>query len=269
MSVTPTKAAIRLTKVWRATCEESEWFPVGCRKITTILGIKVRGESMGKEFQGGLFLEDGLKAILYNEDISEEGRKNFTIAHELGHYSVHKDKKDLQCSMADLNDFSSGPHPAGIEQEANSFSAMLLMPPNDFRRQTKGRQLTLSLLGELADHRYQTTLMATTIQLIDLTSEPVAVVCIRAPDNRIEWARRSSSMKQTGCWLENGRKLPSAAITGNRNGHFVNSDVWLDERYADRWVIFQSIIHMPSYKQTLVVLHASSEEGAADLWDDV
>jgi len=34
----------------------------------------------------------------------EEGRKNFTIGHELGHYSVHKDKKELRCSMADLNE---------------------------------------------------------------------------------------------------------------------------------------------------------------------
>lgn len=269
MSITPAKAATDLTKVWRATREEPDWFPVDCHEIATELGIKVHGESMSKEFQGGLFLEDSLKAILYNEDIKEGGRKNFTIGHELGHYSVHKDKKELRCSMADLNDFSSGPHPKNIEQEANSFAAMLLMPANDFRNQTKGKQLTLSLVGKLADHRYQTTLTATTIRLIDLTSEPAAIVCVRAHDNRVEWTRRSSSMKQTGFWLEKGRKLASEAVTGNRAGCFVDSDVWLDEGYADRWAFFQSVIHMPSYGQTLVLLHASSEEGAAGLWDDV
>lgn len=269
MSITPTKAAIQLTKAWRATREESEWFPVNCRKIATGLGIKVHGESMGHEFQGGLFLEDDLKAILYNEDIKEEGRKNFTIGHELGHYSLHKNKKELRCSMADLNDFSSGPHPANIEQEANSFAAKLLMPVDDFCRQTKGKQPTLGMLGKLADDRYRTTLTATTIQLIEITSEPVAIIRVCAGDNRVKWVRRSDRMKQTGFWLDKGRELPLEAVTGDRAGRFVDSDVWLDERYADRWVLFQSIINMPSYGQVLVLLHASSKEGAADLWDDV
>lgn len=267
MNLTPAKAAIQLTKVWRGTREECEWFPVDCREIATSLGIKVHGEPMGEDFQGGLFLEGGLKAILYNEDIREDGRKNFTIGHELGHYSVHKDRKELRCSMADLNDFSKGPHPGNIEQEANQFAAMLLMPSDDFRQHTKGRQLTLGMLGELADSRYQTTLTATTIRLVELTSEPVAVVCVR--DARVAWMRRSDRMKQTGFWLRKGEKLSLEALAGCREGGFVDTAAWLDERNASRWSLLQSAIDMPGYGQTLVLLHASSEEGAADLWADV
>jgi len=54
-------------------------------------------------------------------------RKTFTIAHELGHYLMHKDiKKEFYC-----NDIFRANNTA-IEIEANNFAAELLMPEKSF-----------------------------------------------------------------------------------------------------------------------------------------
>ena len=147
VSISPTRTAIQILKAWYGSRPESERFPVDCRLIANGFGVKVQGGDLGGEFEGGLFINGELKAIIYNENITEAGRKNFTIGHELGHYFLHRDRKELKCSMDDLTEFSPKPHPGNIEQEANCFSANLLMPTDDLRRQLKGQEVTLGLAG--------------------------------------------------------------------------------------------------------------------------
>jgi hypothetical protein len=103
--------------------------------------------------------------------------------------------------------------------------------------------------------------------MLEITSEPLAL--IRVKNSRVEWFRRNDRMTQTGFWLRKGCTLPAEAIMGNRDGRQVNAGLWLDERRADRWTIIQSVIDMPSYGQTLILLHAISREYEKDVWDDV
>ena len=107
-------------------------------------------------FEGCLYIGDGLKAIIYNDNIVEAGRKNFTIAHELGHYSLHANNSDLKCSINDLNNFGDiPPHGENIEREANVFAANLLMPGIDVGRQLQGKRIDLRLIERLSN-RYGT-----------------------------------------------------------------------------------------------------------------
>jgi len=263
--LTPTQAAIQLTKLWRDNRPESRpVYPVDCRFIAEGLGIKVHGDdSLGDEFEAALILEADLKAILYNDNIREEGRKNFSIAHELGHFSLHRNQGDFHCSMDDLNEMQ--PHPKGIEQEANAFAATLLMPADDFRDTLALRTPTLEVVSELAS-RYDTTLTATAYRILELSKvSPVAVVRVRR-NQVIGWSR-SEGMRKTGFWLEKQQSIPDSALCMDRGGQVVDSELWLKPGYAGRWELTQSAVWMPYYDQTLVLLSARSAE-LKDEWCD-
>ncbi|OAB46574.1 ImmA/IrrE family metallo-endopeptidase [Paenibacillus antarcticus] len=75
-------------------------------------------------FCGMLILDESEKTIVHNSSHSEE-KRNFTIAHELGHYYLHKDKQsqfvDETTNMLDNSNLI-------FEQQANAFAAELLLP---------------------------------------------------------------------------------------------------------------------------------------------
>lgn len=62
-----------------------------------------------------------------------EGRKRFTICHELGHYVIHQDDVEptVFCRRVEVSEGSGGEGPVGraaIEREADAFAAAILMP---------------------------------------------------------------------------------------------------------------------------------------------
>ena len=63
-----------------------------------------------------------------------EGRKRFTICHELGHYVIHQDDVEATvfCRKVEVSedpDEDEGEEPrSGIEREADAFAAAILMP---------------------------------------------------------------------------------------------------------------------------------------------
>lgn len=76
--------------------------------------ITIQGEAMDPEFEGALFNlnadEPGKRnwAIIYNQAISSAGRIRFTLAHELGHYLVHRHlQPSFNCSEVDTTQWDS------------------------------------------------------------------------------------------------------------------------------------------------------------------
>lgn len=78
--------------------------------------------------------KNGQLYIMISKSLDNTGRRNFTIAHELGHYFLDHLKK--ASFLADLNNTISEnnavAHP--IEREANYFATCLLMPEEKIRR---------------------------------------------------------------------------------------------------------------------------------------
>jgi len=105
-------------------------------------------------FEGALYPANaGRKGwgIIYNNRISSPGRINFTLAHELGHYLLHRlqfpDGK--ACNQDEVARWDSPE--ARIEQQANEFAANLLMPLDDFRRLIPEKAIAdLDMLSECA-----------------------------------------------------------------------------------------------------------------------
>lgn len=74
---------------------------------------------------------NGQAYIMVNNNISIDGRRNFTIAHELGHYFLCHQLKDAQCFDSDI--FEDGTAIDTIEREANYFASCLLMPESKIK----------------------------------------------------------------------------------------------------------------------------------------
>ncbi len=258
----PTAAAIQLTHVWRQICPNRNPYPVDCGTLAEALNIQVHGEPIDDEFEAQLRIRDvkGVKrrAIIYNENIREEGRKNFCISHEIGHSSCHADQEEFFCSSKDLNDMA--PHPQNLEQEANLFAATLLMPADDFRDRMKNQPPTLATISRLADERYNTSLTATCTRLLDLSPTAHYGMVIVHDNTVVRWAT-SKEMRWTGFGFGKGHKVPAAGLVHNRNGEQVDSEVWLNEKNAPHWELTQSSIHMPYYDQILVLISAERADG--------
>jgi hypothetical protein len=100
--------------------------------ITAVIGRALPG------FDGALFKAPAGKkgwGIFYNDAISSRGRINFTLAHEFGHFLLHRQDhpNGFQCSDQDVVRWDAAYRQ--IESEANVFAANFLMPFDDCRRQ--------------------------------------------------------------------------------------------------------------------------------------
>lgn len=102
---------------------------------------------------------------------SHEGRRRFTIAHEIGHFVLHQQSAIDRTTLR--KDFTVWTK-ASEEAEANYFAAELLMPAYMFREKCVGVP-SIKLLDSLATE-FRTSLLATAFQYWEYTAEPVALV---------------------------------------------------------------------------------------------
>ncbi|WP_444930462.1 ImmA/IrrE family metallo-endopeptidase [Microbulbifer sp. SSSA002] len=236
------KSAIQLSKVWIATHPDSP-FPVKCEEIAKECGIQVASQVFEDDFQACLVIEDELKAIIYNSSIKEQGRVNFTLAHELGHYFLHKDNLNLRCSIEDLNNFGDlAPHGNDIEREANVFAANLLMPGTDIRQRIHQKPLSKLLLEELHD-LYETSMTATACRAVEKHNQAAAVIMLDS-SCKVIWSYKNSYFNSF--YLRKGKEISLGS------GVLASASDWGMREFDQD--MHQSIIEMPNYSSILVVL---------------
>lgn len=174
-----------------------------------------------KGFEGGLFWlkERKVWALLYHPHPDLPGRSNFTVAHEFGHYVLHRKLQEaFQCSQS----ATLGIIGAKIEREADQFASYLLMPIDDYTQQVLGRRITLDLLGECAD-RYGVSLTAAILKWLEFTDQPAVAVMGR--EGMLHWWKASASAKKhTFGVLHEGMELPSGSLAVNPDQVFSTAD---------------------------------------------
>lgn len=230
--------------------------------------ISIRGEAMDPEFEGGLFNLDagedgkGNWAIIYNRTITSAGRIRFTLAHELGHYLVHRQlQESFSCSEADMTHWDA--EERQIEVEADLFASYLLMPIDDYRKQVAGTAIDLDVLGGCAD-RYGVSMTAAILKWLELT--PQRAVLVMSRDGIVQWTRGSESGKWLSMALNkkqsNGtrRALPSGCATRlttgsnvDRQGTPMEARVWFPDEPAGM-VLREMRIVSDLYRQTMTLL---------------
>ena len=100
--------------------------------------------------EGELVFKDGIGIISVDKKIADGGQKNFTIAHELGHY-FNSGKKDGSyfCSGLDIRGIKQN---ISAEVDANDFAAELLMPAEWFINFAKGKKFKRKFLKNLRNN---------------------------------------------------------------------------------------------------------------------
>ncbi|WP_209428321.1 ImmA/IrrE family metallo-endopeptidase [Pararhodobacter sp. SW119] len=194
--------------------------------------------------------------IIYNETIRSPGRRNFTLAHELGHYLLHRQAHPggLECSNRNMADWDVGRNK--IEGEANTFASYLLMPLDDFRARIKGRLVDMDVMNELAD-RYRVSLTAAILKWLTITNKRAMIVV--GKEGFIDWAWSSEPLIKSGIYYaarQNVIELPPASLAAKevdwdtgRYGHRHPAGVWLGAEPVHEMTVFS-----PSNEMTISLL---------------
>ena len=110
---------------------------IDVKKVAESKNIRLEYIPMESSISGYLRQENGEWIIGVNS-IHNPKRQRFTIAHELGHFYMHKDKNvDFECFLArnfEDTTFFRNTDNSSIEYSANEFAANLLMPEDSIRK---------------------------------------------------------------------------------------------------------------------------------------
>lgn len=102
------------------------------------------------------------------------GRERFSLAHELGHWHLHRGRS-FQCRVDDQSTNLSSNRV--LEKEADSFAAHLLMPTPIFKPAiAQFKHPTFQQLTQVAG-TFETSILATSLRLAGINAVPVIVAC--------------------------------------------------------------------------------------------
>ena len=164
--------------------------------ISRIIGDSLPG------FDGALYKAPAGKkgwGIFYNNQIRSTGRISFTLAHEFGHYLLHRlaYPDGIRCGEQDFVQWDS--EYGQVEHQANVFAANLLMPLDDFRRLVSSDSgIDLDVISDCSE-RYRVSLIATALRWLSYTEKRAVLVVSR--DGFILWARSSAKALRTGAFF--------------------------------------------------------------------
>lgn len=186
------------------------------------------------------------------------GRRRFTIAHEFGHYLLHRKKypNGIHSSEADVD----GRTKLEVEREANEFASWLLMPLDDFRKQISPTDKPdFDAIGHCAD-RYEVSLVAAVLRWLRYTDR--RAVFITSVDGYVRWAWSSDAAFKTGVFIRTSRgpvELPAGSAVAQeqftpeaRGGIDHPSSVWFNEAArehsfrSEQYDTAYTLVHLPN-----------------------
>lgn len=281
MPTTPQGWAIRLTQILslHQAAHGLPRFPVDVAALAQDFSRQVFPEAP-ISMVGGLNLSKGVEGVLmprpdgsgewgiiYNESIRSAGRRNFTLAHELGHYLLHRQDHPggLQCTNRNMVDWDGARN--RIEAEANTFASYLLMPLDDFRAQIKGRAIDIDVMTELAD-RYAVSLTAAILKWMTITDKRAMIVVSK--EGFIDWAWSSQPLLRSGVFYAARQtviELPARSLAARevdtdtgRHGERHEPGVWLGNEPVHEMTVFS-----PTNEMTISLL--SYPDRAPSRWE--
>jgi len=143
-----------------------------CRK----LNLEVHAHPF-ESCEGVLLVTNQEQRILINSSKAST-RNRYTIAHEIGHYSMHipiDGNRIFKCSKDQIG--SDRQVSEKEESEANSFASALLMPAKIFTKNKQFLNPSWNSLNQMAT-AHEVSLIAAATRYIDLTSESMWLIVV-------------------------------------------------------------------------------------------
>lgn len=146
-------------------------FPRNIVYICKQLGITVQETTQFPDNISGMIFKENDKYFILVNKFHSIGRKSFTIAHELGHFILHKKLLDERSELVSLIKSNDKDCPAlarglsynTLEKEANQFAANILMPESEFKIKCENA----NSIEEVAEY-FGVSVQAATIRANDL-----------------------------------------------------------------------------------------------------
>jgi len=110
---------------------DSMAFPINLNKVVDAYGLTIKQGTFEDDDLQGAF-DRASKTVYLSKDEDDFSNKNFTLAHEIGHFKLHEEVKTDVFSMHQLNTMLARHGEDKIEDQADSFAASLLMPKKVF-----------------------------------------------------------------------------------------------------------------------------------------
>lgn len=169
--------------------------------------------------------------VTLNEKNKNEAKRNFTLAHELAHFEIHKNI--LQSVHIDdansLNSWFTGGH---HEIEANCFAAELLMPKKSFIKYLPTDEFSIESIRKLSNI-FNSSLTSTAIQFKEYGNYPICL--ISSQNGLIKWSCCSDDFPLK--FIPNGNKISVNSVAGElynnsivyQEPQIINCSVWFSE----------------------------------------
>lgn len=262
----PAKEANRVSKLLDIGLNKHERFPVNLEKVALELTPAFNPDPITNVQAGYMGKVEGILtkhpdknewAIFYNKDIAHKGRTNFTLAHELGHYFVHRHQQSsdhFECSVGDI--LNKNKKNSNIEAEANIFASNLLMPNHDFRAQIEGENFSFDLIQHCAN-RYGVSLTAAILKWLDFSDK--GAIVILSEDGFMHWSKSNNRAFNSGKYFATRKdciEIPKDSIASKafyspsaRSGVHHKSGIWFEND-----PVIEFSIYSDEYDKTITVL---------------
>ncbi len=221
-------------------------------------------------FEGGLFYieERAGWVLLYNEDISSEGRIRFTKAHELGHYMLHRGlQTEFRCTESDMLHWSSDPDQ---EMQADEFAGHLLMPLTHFREGLGDGAVNFHQLGDKSE-TFGVSLTAAALRWVKATSSSALFILSR--DGFMDWAVPSERALKNGVFFKTKsvtREIPAGSVTASglteKSPQPIPASTWFPHADPSATLNEMTVV-CDNYGSTLTLLCLSPNERVWPPWE--
>jgi len=215
-------------------------------------GIEIR-ESNLKGAEAWLIRAGKRGIIRVRNDVGVPGRRNFSIGHELGHWKLHPGlSQEWVCSTGDVHGYRG----SAVENEANAFSAELLMPKFMFRPYCQRFPLGFQLIDKLA-HLFRTSIVATAIRAVEETKEQAVLVV--SDGEVVSWCRTSDSARRyfvpRGTRLDQDTRAWLATLEDTESMATIEPSVWFPElKDLHRLELFEGSRHIESFGTVITLI---------------
>lgn len=206
----------------------------------------------------------GSKGIIsIRADIDIIGKKRFVMAHELGHFELHRGTVfNISCTDEEFHSWYKGNH---IEIEANYFAAEILMPEDMVKSRTDGKDISKELIESLAAE-FKMSLTAASIRYVTLRPEYALVFSkdskitrfIADPDSFPYYINISGKVHSDSIAYDyyNGVEIRDKLMP-------IETHAWIETRYPLKGQLKELAIPLgKNYNQVLSFLYVEES------WDD-
>jgi len=239
------------------------------RAVASALNVGIE-EADVESFDGALVRVKGSTEglIAVRQTIRELGKKNFTIAHELGHLLLPGHDESTVCLAGEVETWDSGLPKQ--ELEANEFAGELLVPTKSLVKLLSGNAPSFDLIESLA-RTFSASLTATAYRFVEVTTQACAVVW--SEQGTPKWFVRSDEFTH---WIRLREKLDARTLAADCFGgqvivpntqEKVAAAAWLTEAVPDDAKILEHTRCVPSYSGALTLLWLPRPL-SSDAWQD-